>query len=175
MRLRNSRSDGEQKWASPERRGHTKPSNLLKVNAKSKPLVVSVGYERRTIESLVEILTTKRVKRLLDVRESPMSRRRDFSRKALQATLEEVGIEYRHIRVAGNPYRRQKANTERCLALYQRHLVRHPEVLDSVVAEIHGGPVAFLCYERLHESCHRSVLLNELNRRGHRLQVVRVE
>lgn len=152
-----------------------KRTRPVKDNGKSRPLIVSVGYERRTVENLVEILTRKRVGKLLDIRESPMSRRRDFNKKALQATLTEAGIEYRHLRSAGNPHRREKVDLERCLGLYQNYLSRHPEVLDLVAAELHDGPVALLCYERLHESCHRSVLLRNLSEHGHRLQVVRVE
>lgn len=144
-------------------------------DAKSTPLIVSVGYERRTIENLVEVLAHKHVGKLLDVREAPMSRRKDFNKKALQATLEEAGIEYRHLRTAGNPHRKETTDVERCLRLYQDYLSRHPEVLDIVAEELNDGPVAFLCYERLHGSCHRSVLLRSLSERGHRLHVVRVE
>jgi len=138
-------------------------------------VVVSVGYERRSLEDLVEILTEHGVEKLLDVREAPVSRRQGFSKRCLAARLDEAGIEYLHLAVAGNPYRWLKEDIERCLELYEAHLCENPEVVEVVAAELHGGPVAVLCYERLHDFCHRSVLLDALAQEGHHFKVVRVE
>lgn len=104
-----------------------------------------------------------------------MSRRKDFNKKALQTMLDGAGIEYLHLRPAGNPHRKERQDLERCLQLYQAYLSKNPEVLDLVAAELSDGPVAFLCYERQHYSCHRSVLLKNLHERGHLIHVLRVE
>lgn len=45
--------------------------------------VVSVGYERRSIEEFVEMLSANRVDVLVDVRLNPISRKRGFSKTAL--------------------------------------------------------------------------------------------
>lgn len=72
----------------------------------SDTFIVSVGYERRSVEDLVSVLIDYGVRKLLDVREAPVSRRQGFSKRSLAARLDEAGIEYRHLRIAGNPHRR---------------------------------------------------------------------
>jgi uncharacterized protein (DUF488 family) len=137
--------------------------------------VVSVGYERRSVEELIGLLAVHGVEKLVDVRELPLSRRKGFSKRALTEMLALAGIEYLHLRAAGNPYRKERADTERCLQLYGGYLEENPEVLDIVTAELDQGPVAFLCYERDHDCCHRSVLLDALIHQGRQVEVVRVE
>jgi uncharacterized protein (DUF488 family) len=136
---------------------------------------VSIGYERRSLNELIEILLRYKVVKLLDIRELPLSRRKGFNKNELTSRLEEAGIKYRHIRSAGNPHRKKNGDVGHCLRLYASYLGAHPEVLDLVAKELSKVPVALLCYERHHYSCHRSVLVDALCNRGHRLEVVKVE
>ena len=122
--------------------------------------VISVGYEGRTPAGLLRLLAAERVTRLLDVRELPLSRRRGFSKTALAGSLAAAGIEYRHLRLAGNPFRRSPAP----LVPYRKRLQRHPEIVRAVAAEL-AGRTAILCVCREHERCHRSVLIAALSRR----------
>lgn len=137
--------------------------------------VVSVGYERRTLHQLISILEENRVGKLLDIREAAMSRRREFNKGALVSKLTSAGIEYKHLRSAGNPHRKEKADLERCLKLYRSYLRKNREVLDAVMEELDEAPVAFLCYERHHNNCHRSVLVDMLHETGHEFQVIKIE
>ena len=73
---------------------------------------ISVGYEGRTPAEMVALLRAQRVSRVLDIRELPLSRRRGFSKTALAERLRKAGIEYRHLRFAGNPHRHLLANAE---------------------------------------------------------------
>ncbi len=134
--------------------------------------IVSIGYERRTPDELVKALLSQGVRKLLDVRELPISRRRGFSKTALSLVLGDSGIQYHHIRTAGNPYRKHANSIERCLLLYAGYLNSNPEVVDMVVSEIDGDPVAFLCYERDDAHCHRSVLMRAIIERGHMIKVI---
>jgi uncharacterized protein (DUF488 family) len=137
--------------------------------------IVSIGYQGRTPVQLIAILRQHGVRKVLDVRELPRSRKKGFSRTALSQSLAEAGISYRHLRAAGNPYRRLKADVRRCLALYSRHLARHPEITASVAAAIGRDRVAVLCFERAHEACHRSRLISSIARRPGRWDVIRLE
>lgn len=138
-------------------------------------IVVSVGYERRSIHELVDLLRDHDIGVLLDVREVAFSHRPEYRKGALQRALEDAGIRYVHLPVAGNPYRDQKDNLARCLAEYRRHLKRTPDVLVVVRGAIAAaGAVAMLCYERAHERCHRSVLLEALSA-ATSLKVISVE
>ena len=138
-------------------------------------VVLSVGYERRTIEEFIELLVDHKVVKVLDVREKPASRKPGFSKRSLEEHLERAGIEYLHLRSAGNPFRALKADVERCLQLYESHLCKNPEAVELLAAELEDETVAVLCYERAHECCHRSVLLDALAKRDHNLEVIRVE
>jgi uncharacterized protein (DUF488 family) len=134
---------------------------------------VSVGYERRSIADLVSVLHARGVEVLLDVRAVALSRRAEYRKGALQRALCEAGIEYVHMPVAGNPYRDLKGDIERCLAAYRKYLAGQPEIQQTVAAAIAAatGAVAVLCYEREHDHCHRSVLLELLARALDRLEV----
>lgn len=136
--------------------------------------VISIGYEGRTVDGLVRQLKECGVRELLDVRELPLSRKPGFSKKTLSETLEANGINYRHIREAGNPYRREKADVVRCLQLYAKHLNDNPGIVAQVAACFGEYPVAVLCFERDHRCCHRSVLLRTLTKSGAIIQVLEV-
>jgi uncharacterized protein (DUF488 family) len=105
------------------------------------------------------------------VRVLPLSRRRGFSKTPLNCALAAQGIEYVHVRAAGNPYRNLRDDPERCLALYAEHLDEHPAVLVEVEEALNGTRSALLCMEASHERCHRSVIAERLMRRGVRRTV----
>lgn len=138
-------------------------------------IIVSVGYERRSLEDLVSVLHAHGVQKLLDVREAPVSRRKGFGKRLLSARLDEAGIKYRHLKIAGNPHRRLKEDVGRCLKLYEEHLWDNPHVVETVGEEMQGRAIAMLCYEREHHCCHRSVLLEALAQEGHDFKLIAVE
>ena len=134
-------------------------------------VVFTVGYEGLTLDRFLGLLQEAGVRRVVDVRELPLSRRRGFSKSALRAALEGSAIEYVHLREAGNPYRRVKARIDECLRLFRGYLSGAPEVvpaLERLVAEV---PSALLCVEADACNCHRSVLVAELLGRNEQLRV----
>jgi uncharacterized protein (DUF488 family) len=124
--------------------------------------VFTVGYEGRNLRDFTNMLQAARVDRVIDVRELPLSRRRGFSKTSLSQVLASVGIEYVHLRIAGNPFRDQRENIERCLALYRAYLERSPEVIGAVLDAARGHRAALLCVEREACNCHRSVIAARL-------------
>ena len=143
---------------------------------KKEIVVLSVGYERRSVDELIELLSGHDVILLLDVREAPFSRRTEFRKNVLAARLSEAGIAYQHLQAAGNPHRKKKVNIRECLSLYENYLRSNPNVVDLVVAQLGSGPVAMLCYERQHADCHRSILLDALTEQAsYKLNVVCVD
>jgi len=139
--------------------------------------LVSIGYEGRTADEFVAALQARRVDRLLDVRELPASRKKGFGKTALRERLEAAGIEYVHVREAGNPHR--KSAPGKALALYRSHLDANPGVVDTLLGLASGRRVALMCFEREHERCHRSILLEAMTRmtraRGRSVTVAREE
>lgn len=65
----------------------------------------TIGYQGATVERLVETLAAADVSILIDTRETPMSRRPEFRRKALEASLLDAGIRYVSVPALGAPRR----------------------------------------------------------------------
>ncbi len=127
----------------------------------------SIGYEGRALDELIGMLIAKRVERVIDVRELPLSRRRGFSKTPLAAALAGEDIEYVHLRQAGNPYRRDKDLVARdeLLAKYRVHLRGAGAAISDVAEAVRGHRAVLLCYELDPRTCHRSLLGARVARR----------
>jgi uncharacterized protein (DUF488 family) len=134
-------------------------------------LVCTIGYAGRDVDDFIKVLKRARVEVVVDVRELPLSRRKGFSKTALRTALGEAGIEYRHVRAAGNPYRALKADIKKCLSLYAGHLDRTPTALEEVEALVLARRCALLCFEAEACECHRSVIADRLKTGWPRLAV----
>lgn len=138
--------------------------------------LISIGYEKRNLEEFVKILNDLNVKLLLDVRELPLSRKKGFSKNSLKNNMEWNGIDYLHFKLAGNPFRKLKANVKECLSLYEGHLEENPEIITELKKNIKDyDSVAFICYEREHVNCHRSVLIKKLSLEDKYLNIKKIE
>jgi uncharacterized protein (DUF488 family) len=138
-------------------------------------IILSIGYERRSIIEFIHLLAENGVEQVLDIRETPISRKPGFSKKKLNEHLNQVGIGYVHLPQAGNPYHKDKKDLAQCLQLYRQYLETNPEVVEAVQKECAGKAVAVLCYERKHENCHRSVLLEFAFPPSATVQLVKME
>lgn len=120
----------------------------------------TIGYQGRELAEVIAMLSAAGIDRVIDIRELPLSRRRGFSKTPLGEALREAGIEYMHMRAAGNPYRKQKDELprEELLAKYERHIAHAVDVVDLVVDAARGHRAALLCYELEPHECHRSML-----------------
>lgn len=126
----------------------------------------TVGYEGRTLPQLVRLLEENGVRRLVDVRERPYSRRKGFSATPLSETLRKAGIVYEPGFGLGNPegIRAMWKNGELVAGKKKyRALLRNGrrQRVEHVVALADLGPVALLCLEEDPEACHRSVIAEE--------------
>lgn len=131
----------------------------------------TIGYAGKSVDVFVQKLRAAGVKQVVDIRALPLSRKKGFSKTSLGSTLADADIEYLHLRVAGNPFRAQRANVAACLALYSKYVDDHPEVVDAVETAVHGGRVALLCFEAEACDCHRSVIVERLALRNPRQRV----
>lgn len=138
-------------------------------------IVLSIGYEQRNVTEFIDLMKEYLVEEVLDVRQIPNSRKPGFSKKKLQNSLNQVGIEYVHIPLAGNPYHKEKKDLTRCLQLYRCYLEANPEIVTLVEKQSTGKTVAILCYERKHENCHRSILLEFTMSHSNSIQLIKLE
>src|SRR3546814_2896152 len=66
-------------------------------------ILYTIGYEGSDIAHFLLTLQQCGIKRVIDVREVPLSRKRGFSKTALAAKLVESGIDYSHFKALGDP------------------------------------------------------------------------
>jgi uncharacterized protein (DUF488 family) len=127
--------------------------------------LLTIGYEGRALDEVVAMLAHACVDRLIDVRERPSSRRAGFSKTPLGAAVTAAGIEYVHLRAAGNPHRHDDVDLRELLARYRLHLAAAPTVIADVAALVRDRTAALLCYEREPADCHRTILAARVARR----------
>lgn len=125
----------------------------------------TIGYEKRSLDEYVGLLLEHGVEVVVDVRETARSHKPGFSKTAFAAGLKREGIEYVHLRIAGNPkWLREAAESHSdCLRLYRGYLEGHPEAMAALAETLdqHGVShrrLALTCFERHPEDCHRGIL-----------------
>ena len=106
------------------------------------------------------------MKRVIDVRALPLSRRPGFSKTSLAASLRDVGIAYVHLKALGTPKAGRDAAKKGDVATLEAVYARQLELPDAQAqAAIMLGlaremPSALLCFERDPCHCHRTLLLD---------------
>lgn len=130
--------------------------------------IFTIGYEAATMGDFIAALMSAGVKRVIDVRALPLSRRPGFSKSPLRAALAEAGIDYVHLRALGTPpagrEAARKGRHEDLRRIYAGQL-ELPEAIAQgaqMLELAHERPSALLCFERDPSSCHRSLLLESV-------------
>lgn len=141
------------------------------------PKLFTIGYHGRSPDELVDRLHEAGIKRVVDVRELPLSRRRGFSKAKLAETLERVGIQYEHVRALGNPKptrdRYKRGDVSGGARDYRRHLHNGShDALVELAESIDGVRTCLLCVEESHETCHRAVIAGAVAERLPRVAIV---
>jgi uncharacterized protein (DUF488 family) len=131
-------------------------------------VVFTVGYEGTDIDRFIRTLNLVGIERLADVRAVAVSRKAGFSKTKLASRLAKEGIEYSHFVALGDPKPGREAaragQYERFRAIYGAHLETSAarESLRQLLHFALAAPTCLLCFERDPETCHRSVVAQEL-------------
>jgi uncharacterized protein (DUF488 family) len=126
--------------------------------------IYTIGYEKRDGDGLMSALRDQGVRVLADVRERATSRRADFRAANLKAICDDAGIIYQPWPTLGSTAEQRDGLHEsgdfQTFALaFRSHAMSTMEAdLDRLAEAVAREPTALLCYERLHEDCHRSVI-----------------
>ena len=125
------------------------------------PPLLTIGYEGCAIGGVLATLKEAKVDLLVDVRAVAASRKPGFSKRALAAGLDEVGIRYVHLQRLGTPKPGRDAvragHPERMEPIFRTHM----ETPDAILALGQAkelameGRCCLLCFERDHRTCHR--------------------
>ena len=143
-------------------------------------VLYTIGYEGRDLDSFVSRLDSFNVERVVDVREIPLSRKRGFSKSALRERLEEEGFEYIHLRELGSPKAmrhklREDKDYQSFFRAFSTYLENNRLAIEEVYQYVLDATCCLLCFERISEKCHRSMVAEKIKERdGNRLQVVNI-
>ena len=127
--------------------------------------IFTIGYEATTMGEFLAALQTAGVKRVIDVRALPLSRRPGFSKSPLRAALAEAGIDYVHLKALGTPADGRaaaRAGRQDDLERIYAGQLELPEAIAQGAQMLdlaREKPSALLCYERDPAGCHRALLL----------------
>lgn len=141
--------------------------------------IFTLGYAKYTIKEYTNILKESGITTLIDVREKAWSRKRDFCKTRFETYLQKNGIRYLHLPKAGNPssIRKSSKNIDQVLMKYNKYLLKHEEALTEILNEVNNGKpdkkevICLTCVEDDYNTCHRSVIVNQLKNRSRSLRI----
>lgn len=141
------------------------------------PGIIGVGYEGRDVDGFLHELTPAGVEAVADVRLTPVSRKRGFSKRGLGEALASVGIGYEHLPMLGNPKPNRAGFAGSALELleararYEEHISTHEaeKALDHLEDLARHALVALVCFEADQQRCHRHIVLSQLHDRLERI------
>jgi len=136
-------------------------------------VVYTIGYEGYAIENFIKKLKDSNIQQLIDVREIALSRKNGFSKSILASELKKNGIIYKHLPELGSPkdirhQLHQNWEYEKFFNEYQKHI--HDEDVMQNISIIEGlakrRKTILMCFEKDFKKCHRSIIEEELKRKG---------
>ena len=136
----------------------------------SRMKIFTIGYEGATVPEFVAALEKAGIKRVIDVRALPLSRRPGFSKSPLRNALAEAGIDYVHLKALGTPSAGRtaaRAGRHSDMARIYAGQLELPEAMvqSAEMLELaREKPSALLCMEREPAHCHRTLLLEAVAR-----------
>lgn len=142
--------------------------------------VSTIGHSTHPIDAFIEMLQAHGIRRLVDVRTIPKSRRNpQFQRENLAASLESAGIAYWHLPGLGGlrHARKDSTNTAWRNASFRGYAdyMQTPafaENLAKLMEIAAGAPTAIMCAEAVPWRCHRSLIADALLARGVEVQEI---
>lgn len=125
--------------------------------------IFTIGYEGLDINDFISLLEKNGIETVVDIRELPLSRKRGFSKRALEAELNSTGREYIHFSELGCPKNvRDQYKEDGNWRNYTRGFLKHLKGQNESIAELAALAItsdcALLCYEADANFCHRSMV-----------------
>lgn len=140
--------------------------------------IYTIGHSTRTFEEFVSLLEAHGVRKLVDVRTVPKSRRHPhFAGEALAAHLPAVGIGYDWMKVLGG-LRRPRPDSPNgawrnaSFRGYADHMQsdEFKAAIDELIDRGRGDDLAIMCAEAVPWRCHRSLIGDVLVARGAKVE-----
>jgi uncharacterized protein (DUF488 family) len=131
----------------------------------------TLGYEGLSIDTFLGLLHDHRIRTLIDIRESPISRKPGFSKASLAGKLEQAGVNYLHLvklgcpRAIRNQYRADH-DWQKYTRAYLQHLQQQQDVLSSLNELATTERCVLLCFEANVNHCHRKLVAEAVQQKS---------
>ncbi len=130
--------------------------------------IYTAGYEGKTVDAFLDLLMQSGMRRVIDVRYNPISRRYGFHKSTLNRLCNYLEIDYQHLPGLGIPgsARTNLDSTDSYLALFKEYrcgLTNRQEDLTTAISLMKSMPSVLVCMEADPECCHRNVLAQHLS------------
>jgi uncharacterized protein (DUF488 family) len=137
----------------------------------------TIGYAGKDIQQFIQCLHDVNVSILIDIRQLPLSRKPDFSKSNLRVSLENSGIEYKHIGILGSPKAirdkvRQDNDYETFFTEYTKYLKAHLDAVAEVADTATRQNACLMCVEPTPDLCHRRIVAEAIEKQSPSLKVV---
>ncbi len=120
--------------------------------------IYTIGYEDKTLDGFIKLISEKGIRHLADVRTSPHSQRSEFSRDELKKILFKKGILYKHMKALGGleieNYRERMETDVWKKAFFE--LIEFASEATTVI----------MCLEKEPSRCHRRFISEKLEEHG---------
>lgn len=131
----------------------------------------TLGYQGLTQDEFAKLILDNGIKKIIDVRAVPLSRKKGFSKGKLESSLNEIGLEYEHIKSLGTPKAirevfKLNGDFQEFSKLYLRAISNENQTLDNLLSEVRGSICCLLCFEKTPSECHRSIVADEIAKRA---------
>jgi uncharacterized protein (DUF488 family) len=137
----------------------------------------TLGYEGTALPHFLNVLRTRDVSVVIDVRAMPLSRKPGFSKSALRQGCASVGIDYEHWPTLGCPKPiRQAYKLDGDWSAYVRQFKMHlPEISDEIerlASRSLRERICLVCFEADPGLCHRSLIATAVHQSCPQIEIV---
>jgi len=137
----------------------------------------TIGYEKRGVDDFLRILLENEIDLLVDIRAVPHSRIKEFTKKNLEKSLLESGIEYLLIKELGSPKElrdkvRADGDYDYFFDEYDKFLENNNKHLTTLQNLIKSRKACLFCYEADADRCHRKSVAGKLKKQDGTLEII---
>jgi uncharacterized protein (DUF488 family) len=131
--------------------------------------LTTIGYEAADLADFIATLRAASVRRVIDIRQLAISRRKGFAKTALSAALAAADISYVHLRGLGDPKAGRDAaragDIRRFRNIFNAHMRTDAAQADlqTALRLVADGCACLMCFERDHTKCHRSMVAKAIS------------
>ena len=130
---------------------------------KAEPAIYTIGYQGYSIDGFINALLKYGIECVIDVRNTPMSRKYGFNSLWLSRHLPEFKIRYIGMPELGVERKiRYSMEKHMIWSVYEKGLEDKMDYISKVIKILKSTPSVLMCFEKRPEDCHRHLLAKKI-------------